>query len=219
MNTPIDLFSGTLLFIVPHMDDEVLACGGLLAMLSQKEQIHLVYVTNGMKSPAPVFPSRDLVPASLGEERIQESISAMAMLGIPGQNLSFLKLPEGDLERELPVLQQALLEIIHKTDPDFVFVPFRYDRHSDHLAINRAVMRDHQLGRIRSQVVEYFVYYRLRLLPRRDIRKYIDPKHLVAIDITEVAHQKRCALDCFKSQTTLYYPWQNPSYLDPRVVG
>jgi LmbE family N-acetylglucosaminyl deacetylase len=218
MSNPIDLFTGTLLFIVPHMDDEVLACGGLLAMLPHKEQIHLVYVTNGLKSPAPVFPSRDVVSPSLGEERIQESINAMALFGIPAQNLSFLKLPEGGLGRKFTELQQALDEVIDKTDPDFIFVPFRYDRHNDHLAINQAVMRSHQGGRLRSQVVEYFVYYRLRLLPLRDIRRYIDPKHLVAIDITEVAHLKRSALDFFASQTTIYYSWQSRPILTPTLL-
>jgi hypothetical protein len=37
------------------MDDEALACGGLIAKLPQKERIHIVYATDGMKSPAPIM--------------------------------------------------------------------------------------------------------------------------------------------------------------------
>jgi hypothetical protein len=63
-------------------------------------------------------------------------------------------------------------------------------------------------GVIKARLVEYFVYYRWRLLPKRDIRKYVRPRFLYQLDITDVAQQKRSSLDCFISQTTLYYPWQ-----------
>jgi hypothetical protein len=45
-------------------------------------------------------------------------------------------------------------------------------------------------------------------MPRRDIRRYIRPQLLFKLEIGDVAKQKRKALDCFTSQTTVYYPWQ-----------
>jgi hypothetical protein len=62
------------------------------------------------------------------------------------------------------------------------------------------------------------VYYRWRLLPKRDIRKYIQPAYLVQVNIESVAWKKREALACFKSQTTLYYPWQTRPILTPVLL-
>jgi hypothetical protein len=65
---------------------------------------------------------------------------------------------------------------------------------------------------------EYFVYYRFRLLPRRDVRKYIHPLYLREVDITNVSDRKRKALDCFTSQTTIYYTWQTRPNLSSRLL-
>jgi LmbE family N-acetylglucosaminyl deacetylase len=208
MADPVKLFEGTILFVIPHMDDEALACGGIIAKLPQKEQVHLVYVTDGMKSPAPIVPGTDAIHADLGEVRVQESVLAMSLLGVPKENLRFLRLPEGELKFHAPRLKQELLSSIASLRPDHVFIPFRYDRHLDHLAINRVVLDALHQGIYKAQVVEYFVYYRSRLLPKRDIRKYIQPHHLIKIDIEDVSKQKKAALDCFTSQTTIYYAWQ-----------
>ena len=208
MADPIELFQGNILIIAPHMDDEALACGGLIARLPQKERIHVVYATNGMKSPSPIVPGRDEISPDLGQARMNESRAAMSLLGIPVENLHFLELPEAELQKHLPALKDLFLEIIKKIRPDFIFIPFRYDRHLDHLAINRVVTIAHQEGLVRAQLMEYFVYYRWKLLPKRDVRKYVKPQYLVQINIQDVAIKKRGALDCFKSQTTIYYSWQ-----------
>ena len=52
----LDRFAGTVLVVAPHMDDEALACGGLLAQLPDPTRIHVVYATDGTQSPAPVVP-------------------------------------------------------------------------------------------------------------------------------------------------------------------
>jgi LmbE family N-acetylglucosaminyl deacetylase len=219
MINPIELFTGNILIIVPHMDDEVLACGGLIAKLPTKEALHLVYATDGMKSPAPVVPGRDEIKSDLGEVRIQESIKAMALLGVPVDNLLFLRLPEGELRKHVRPLETALLNSIHDIQPDYIFVPFRYDRHPDHLAINQIILRALHQGWIQANIVEYFVYYRSRLLPKRDIRKYILPHHLREFNIEDVAKEKRSALACFVSQTTIFYPWQTRPILTNSLLN
>jgi LmbE family N-acetylglucosaminyl deacetylase len=87
-------------------------------------------------------------------------------------------------------------------------VPFRYDRHPDHLAVNRAVTAAYLAGAYDGSLTEYFVYYRWRLLPGGDLRRYVRPDGLVSVDIRSVAGRKREALACFASQTTRYYAWQ-----------
>jgi LmbE family N-acetylglucosaminyl deacetylase len=215
---PIEIFKGTIVIVAPHMDDEALACGGLIAKLPQKDCVHLIYATDGCKSPAPILPGRDAVHPNLGEIRVRESIAAMRHLGIPETNLHFLRLPEGELSKYIGELEHTLLKAILDISPDTLVIPFRYDRHPDHLAINRIVM-DALKGRLlEAKIIEYFVYYRSRLLPLRDIRKYIHPKHLIQLEIEDVANQKRKALDEFTSQTTLFYDWQTRPILTPSLL-
>jgi N-acetylglucosamine malate deacetylase 1 len=215
---PYQYFPGRIVLIAPHMDDEALACGGLIASLPDRELIHLVYATDGMKSPAPIVPSRDSISSDLGEVRVKESIAAMRVLGVPQHNLHFLRLPEARLSRCRPVLAEALRQLMAQLQPDYIFIPFRYDRHRDHLTINHAVMAGKKRGWYRAQLIEYFVYHRWKLLPGRDIRRYIQPQHLIEIDIKPVARQKRMALDCFQSQTTIYYPWQTRPILTSKLL-
>src|SRR5262245_40734826 len=101
------LFTGTMVIIAPHMDDEALACGGLIAKLTNKDRIHVIYATDGMKSPAPIMPG-DAISPDLGKVRVQESTAAMKVLGIPEKNLHFLCLPEAQLRENLPVLKKSL---------------------------------------------------------------------------------------------------------------
>jgi N-acetylglucosamine malate deacetylase 1 len=199
------------------MDDEALACGGLIAQLPQKERIHLIYATDGMKSPAPVMPG-DTIDPDLGEVRVRESITAMGLLGVPEENLHFLRLPEGQLSNHITKLRENLLNTILNIGADTIFIPFRYDRHLDHLKINQIVVEAHQQGLFKSQITEYFIYYRSRLLPLQDIRKYIHSNLLITVNIEGVAADKRKALDCFKSQTTLFYPWQTRPILTASLL-
>ena len=212
------VFSGIIAIISPHMDDEALACGGLIAKLADKNCIHIVYATDGLKSPAPILSSRDEISADLGKVRMNESIQAMKLLGIPKQNLHFLCLPEAQLSDNIPVLREGLRQVLKQINPDHILIPFRYDRHHDHLAVNHVVVSDLETGILQAQLIEYFVYYRWRLLPKRDIRKYIKPQLLYQLDISDVSERKRKSLDCFISQTTIYYPWQTRPILTPTLL-
>ncbi len=216
---PLDLshLTGTIVIVAPHMDDEALACGGLIAQLPDKHRIHILYATDGMKSPAPIMPGDEISP-DLGKVRMQESTQAMKLLGMPDGNLHFLNLPEAQLEKDISALQKPLAEKLKQLAPQYIFVPFRFDRHLDHLAVNHVVISLLVQGIITSQLIEYFVYYRWRLLPKRDIRKYIRPQYLFTLDISDAATLKRQALDCFASQTTIYYPWQTRPILTSTLL-
>jgi N-acetylglucosamine malate deacetylase 1 len=213
-----DFFAGSGLIMVPHMDDEVLACGGTMALLPNKAAWHVVYATDGMGSPEPVLPWRDKVSPDLGRIRQAEARAATALLGLPPENVHFLNLPDGRLRRHTPALRQALLQRVARLQPDHLLAPFRYDRHPDHLALNHTVMRLVQEGAFRGALTEYFVYHRWRLLPAGDVRRYVRPGLLHQIDVTAVSAQKREALDCFKSQTTCFYPWQMRPNLTPELL-
>jgi LmbE family N-acetylglucosaminyl deacetylase len=215
---PVEAFGGRVLVLSPHMDDEILACGGLLARLPDKGEIHIVYATDGMRSPAPVLPWRQSITPDLGMRRMEESRRAVGLLGIPSDNLAFLGLPEARLRRHSAELRRRLLQEIEDRDPDHVLLPFRYDRHPDHLTVNQMVTGAQRAGLIRAQLTEYFVYHRWRLLPLRDVRRYVEPRYLLEIDIERVAAQKRSALACFTTQTTRFYDWQTRPILTPELL-
>lgn len=215
--SPVDLLSGKVVIVAPHMDDEALACGGSIALLPQKENVHVIYATDGMRSPSPILPQDEISP-DLGEIRRKESMAAMGVLGVPAANLEFACLPEAELAKHVGQLRDTLLQRIEAIKPDQILMPFRFDRHPDHLAINHVLTSAHKQGRIHAQLIEYFVYYNWRLLPGRDVRQYIRQPHLLSVDTQTVAVQKRKALDCFQSQTTIFYPWQTRPILTPQLL-
>lgn len=224
MDEVIDRFAGRVLIVAPHMDDEVLACGGLVACLRGKAEVHVVYATDGTMSPIPTFPARGTSPPDLGPLRRKESTEAMALLGVAESHLHFLGLPEARLETCTPKLQRLLLDQFDRLQPDHVLAPFRFDRHPDHLAVNRAATDALLEDRLQGRLWEYFVYHRWRLLPGGNVRRFLRPDRIVELDISGVAALKRAALDCFRSQTTLYYPWQTrpiltSSLLDEECAG
>ena len=207
-----------IVIVAPHMDDEALACGGLIAKLPYKNRIHIIYATDGMKSPAPIIAGRDEISPNLGRIRMQESIEAMNKLGVTEQNLHFLCLPEAQLQQNIVALRKMIREKIKSIAPQHIFIPFRYDRHLDHLVVNHVITSDIEQGVFHAQLIEYFVYYRWRLMPKRDIRRYIKLQFLYPLDIADVADQKKQALDCFTSQNTIYYPWQTRPILTPALL-
>jgi len=208
-------FPGSIAIVAPHQDDETLGCGGLIALVASQREIHVIFVTDGSRSPlpdgAPANPA--LVPA-----REDEAREAMACLGVPPKRLHFLRLPDGRLADHEAELQQKLEDVLTQIAPATVLVPFRYDWHPDHLAVQRVAARAHAQGRIPGVLVEYFVYTQRRLLPGGDIRSCLAPGKLWAVEIASVAARKREALECFRSQTTRYFDWQRRPILTGDVL-
>jgi LmbE family N-acetylglucosaminyl deacetylase len=213
---PAAAFPGKILIAAPHMDDEVLACGGTIAALPDKRAVHIAYATDGSRSPVPSLRRLGAAAAELPSVRAQEARQALAALNVPETNLYFLDLPDGRLDECQPQLETALGELIARLRPAFVFVPFRHDRHPDHIALYQAARRALPAA---SQLVEYFVYYRWRLLPGGDLRAYIRPEALRRVDIRAHAQVKRQALACYRSQTTVYFDWQDRPILPAQRVA
>lgn len=203
------ILAGRILILAPHMDDEILACGGAMLMHTQKANIHCLFATDGAASPAPLLPWMGTADAGIANQRRREAIAVAGKIGIPESNLTFLDLPDGRLSSRRSQLAAALEDVLGATRPEFVFAPFRYDVHPDHTALNkvaRAVLRTMEAA---PAMLEYFVYHRLRFVPGRDVRKALDRSLLVTLDTSTVAAAKREALDCYRSQTTVQYSWQD----------
>jgi LmbE family N-acetylglucosaminyl deacetylase len=191
------------------MDDEALACGGTMLLHSRKAEVHCLFATDGRGSPAPLLPWLGQVEPALAQRRRKEAHAAAAVIGLPASNLEFLDLPDGGLSRCRPALEAALAQAIARLRPEFVFAPFRYDVHPDHVALNRAA-RNVLRGRPAApRLLEYFVYHRLRFAPGGDVRRALREGALLSVDTRPVAAAKRAALDCYRSQTQLMHEWQD----------
>lgn len=212
---PDQFLPGRVLVLSPHFDDEVLGCGGTLARLSNKQNLHVAYVTDGSASPRLDPSTADQI--DLPKLRATESRNAVAELGVPDGNLHFLWIQEGQVARGMQLLEQSLRALLDEIRPEYVLVPFRFDRHPDHLAVNRVTRRlgQREFG---FRMVEYFIYYRTRLLPGGDLRTYIHPRLLVQVEIDRVMAQKRCALACFRTQVTAFVEGQNRPILSQELI-
>jgi LmbE family N-acetylglucosaminyl deacetylase len=216
---PAKIFQGVIVILAPHMDDELLACGGTIASLPVKNHIHFVYATDGSKSPVPTLPWLGSTSTDLKTIRTQEAKNALKFLNIPDKNITFLNLPDRKLNKHINELTQKLGKILSDLKPVWLMIPFRYDRHPDHLALNRAAKKAcSNLNENKGNIVEYFVYYRWRLLPGGDIRKFIHPGQLLEVDIASKASEKKKALQIYKSQTTLFFSWQDRPILPHQRV-
>jgi LmbE family N-acetylglucosaminyl deacetylase len=215
---PSEIFKGTVVVVAPHMDDCVLACGGSIAGLVDRSRVHMVYATDGTKAPEPELTWRDRTSPDLGKIRCQEARSAMDRLGLPPANVHFLGFPDGDLRQRSRDLGKALFRFFRECGAQRVLTPFRFDRHPDHLVVNRVVTEAVLAGNVDVELYEYFVYHHWKLLPGGDVRNFIGGDGLRTVDISSESHVKLEALGEFRTQTTRFYPWQSRPNLTQALI-
>lgn len=125
--------------IAPHPGDEVLACGGLLQLLTTRNhRLQLISVTDGSAS----HPGSNVWPASrLSVVRPQESVEALRRLGMPLHSLKWIR--GGFCDNALATREQPLSQFIARylQPDDVVFTTWRNDGNDDHDAVGRAAAR------------------------------------------------------------------------------
>ncbi len=215
VSDPLREFPGPVLVLAPHMDDETLACGRLIAALCDAgRSVHVLFATDGARSPS-VAPER--VP-ELVAARAREARRAADVLGYGARRARFLGLPDGALRRQAGDLVLGVARAWDAVRPATVLAPSRYDRHPDHLALRSAALACARNNPTNAVLWEYFVYYRWRLLPGGDLRRLIRGDLLAAPDTRQYAERKRRALACYRSQTTRYAASQRRPILPPARV-
>ena len=128
-----------LVVVAPHPDDEILACGGLLALHNARGGTCLVVaVTDGEASHTPQ-PGRSA--QQLAQLRCAESREGLQRLGVAAKPLQVrrLSLPDSALERHTALLEGALSSWLHPRD--VVVTTWQLDGHPDHEACGSAVAR------------------------------------------------------------------------------
>lgn len=122
--------------VAPHPGDEVLACGGLLQLLSTREHpLQLISITDGSAS----HPGSNVWPAArLSVVRPQESVEALRRLGMPLHSLKWIR--GGFCDDGLAARESQLSQFIARylQPGDVVFTTWRNDGNDDHDAVGRA---------------------------------------------------------------------------------
>ena len=127
-------FSARTVVISPHPDDEILATGGLLAMLARDgTNVCVVAVTDGgashpgsMRWPAPL----------LAVHRRAESLEGLALLGLAPQIREALQVPDGQVRSHLRTIVCWLRHFLRPDD--VVLSTWERDGHPDHEASAQA---------------------------------------------------------------------------------
>jgi len=105
------VIEGALLVIAPHMDDDVIGCGGLLSLhLHRSRTATVCYVTDGDRR------RRDQTAAALD-----------ALGGVAFHELRLSASFRPDIES-----RQVFAALLRDLEPAEVLVPYRRDRHRDH---------------------------------------------------------------------------------------
>lgn len=162
--------------LAPHMDDEVIGCGGALRRhVLAGARVTVVFLTDGAAQGP-----------ELAEVRKAESRRAAEILGF--QELCFLDEPDGALACG-PDVAQRLREALERVQPDVLYLPSMLDTHADHWATNLVLERALGLDG--------------RMLAATRLRQYEVWTPLIVnavVDIGDVVEAKQRALREFRSQ-------------------
>lgn len=83
---------GSIMVLVPHQDDEILLCAGIMERAAANGvPLTVVMVTNGD------YESEDL---SVGQERLRETLEGLKVLGVPESQVVFLGFADTGMPRE-----------------------------------------------------------------------------------------------------------------------
>ncbi|HEX3578564.1 MAG TPA: PIG-L family deacetylase [Thermoanaerobaculia bacterium] len=177
---PQDLRGERLLVLAPHPDDEVIGCGGLVALhLRERRKVHVVIATDGAQ-------------AGDAAQRDSESRTALASLG--DATIEFLRFPDRKLA-DARELDDRISAILREWKPDLIAVPSPLEIHPDHIALSRAfcdlIARDASL--FADLAVARVAFY--------EVSAPLRPNALV--DITSVAEAKYAAIATHVSQAAV----------------
>ena len=181
-----------LVVVAPHPDDEVLACGGLLAMRAECGLPSLVVaVTDGEASHGTMD---SLARARLSNRRVDERIAGLQALGLAPSCVARLGIPDGEVAKLIPAIVKKLLSLLRPSD--VVVTTWALDGHPDHEASCAATQQATVLMGCRLlQAPVWMWHWAAPGDPR------MPWNNLVAFDLTELAlSAKRRALSRHQSQ-------------------
>lgn len=183
------------LIVAPHADDETIGAGGTIARHAERgDHVTVAVMTGHGDEPHPLW------PREAWDKVREEAREAMACLGV--HELLFEELPAALVaEQQTWRINKVAAELILRTQPETLYVPFAFDLHRDHREIFNAFSVAwrpiNESGRQIRQVLCYEVLSETHWNP-----PYLEAGFVpnVWIDVSSTIERKMRALECFKSQ-------------------
>jgi N-acetylglucosamine malate deacetylase 1 len=172
--------------LAPHMDDEVLGCGGTIARHALAgSKVHVIFLTDGRRGGGAM---RSADGAAVGEQEVvsvrkAEAQRAARVLGVNA--LTFLDAEDSLLSSD-PHIGLRLREVLLRENPDIVYLPFFMEAHPDHRAASAVLSSATHGTMLQFECRGYEVWTPLLA------------NSLVRID--ETIDAKRQAMECYPSQ-------------------
>ncbi|MBB6479256.1 PIG-L deacetylase family protein [Spirochaeta isovalerica] len=203
----------TTIVFAPHPDDEVLGCGGTIALKRKYNcKVLIVYMTNGENGKLEKFK-----PEFLGKMRQKEAILSSQKLMVSESNIFFLGFKDGKLSDDYIKALIKIKKILNYYKPQQIFIPFENDGHPDHTETNRIVINALKSVNFSFTVFEYPLWIWLQYPWIREtsikqfVKKFIKSnisnsnfnliKNLnTYVDISTTINKKSSALRCHESQ-------------------
>ncbi len=169
--------------LAPHMDDEVIGCGGTLARhVARGADVTVIFLTDGRMGG--MASAEDQAQGlSMSTIRKREAQQALAVLGI--RKIEFLDAQDGHLGAD-PGTSARLRELLLRIRPQLVYLPFFLEQHPDHEAASPLLGAAVQGTNLEFRCMSYEVWTPLF------------PNCFVRIDAT--LDLKRRALEQYRSQ-------------------
>jgi LmbE family N-acetylglucosaminyl deacetylase len=169
-----------ILVIAPHMDDEVLGCGGTICRhVEAGDEVDVIFVAHRIYD--------HIYDAAKNNMERSHALKAKEVLGY--RNAIFLDMNDERLDASVQDLIIELEQQVGKLKPEVVYIPFRGDNHQDHRAVfdaARVVLRPSSTSFIKkiymyevpSSTEQSPVMLENAFLPARyvNIKAYIDDK-------------------------------------------
>ena len=201
-----DLGRSTIVFS-PHPDDETLGCGGTIIKKKRTgANVKIIFMTDGGQSHPHLISAKELKSI-----RANEAVAANRILGVEEKDVFFLEFEDTKLNKNKNSAELKVIEILLHEEPDEIFIPYHRDKHSDHIATNEIVLSALQTCGKKVIIYEYplWIWNHWPWVPARASFK---PGFSLLIDfhcsiyIADNLHQKRAALEQYKSQMMQLIP-------------
>jgi LmbE family N-acetylglucosaminyl deacetylase len=189
------------LVIAPHPDDESLGCGGLLAILAERNcEVMVVFVTDGGASHRN---SPSWSRMRLAAQRQKEANAALSELGLGRAGRLFLNLRDADMpavcSNDWTSAVARLSSVLKTFKPDLVLLPWRRDPHCDHRASHALAMQAMRLHQP-ATILEYTIW--LDELGRDEDHPSPREATRFEVDIRTCLEAKKRAIAMHLTQTT-----------------
>lgn len=144
-----------IIVFAPHPDDETLGCGGTIAELASRgNNVNIVFLTDGTSSHTKFISRQELKSI-----RIKEAEKAAYEFGIKSENLHFLEITDGNLDKQYKKTVSLIAETLKNNKPDIIFVTSGKEFPDDHFFTNKSVLEAVSKSSISPDIYEYLIWY------------------------------------------------------------